>query len=154
MILNAFTVFHVLLSLAGIGTGFVVLYGMLTSKPGEAWTSAFLWTTVATSVTGFMFPVHQFLPSHATGILSLLVLAIAIPARKRFNANGDRRRTYIISSMIALYFNMFVLIVQSFLKVPALHELAPTQSEPPFLIAQLLNLILFVALTTRALAAS
>jgi hypothetical protein len=144
MLLNAFTAFHVILSLIGIIAGFVVVYGMLTARRFGGWTSLFLWSTVATSVTGFMFPVHKFLPSHAVGILSLIVLAVAIWARNRY------RRTYVITSLIALYFNVFVLIVQSFEKVPALKELAPTQSEPPFQVAQLTALVIFIAVGVRA----
>ncbi len=150
MILSAFTLFHVVLSLVGIASGFVVVYGLLTSKWFEGWTSVFLATTVATSVTGFLFPFHQFLPSHGVGILSLIVLAIAILARYRFRLAGGWRRTYVITAVIALYFNVFVLIVQLFLKVPALKAIAPTQSEPPFQVAQLAALLLFAWLGTRA----
>jgi hypothetical protein len=142
--LTTFTVFHVLLSLVGIASGFVVLYGFLTSRRSNGWTQTFLWTTVATSVTGFLFPFHKLLPSHIVGLLSLIVLAICIWSRKRW------RRTYVITAMIALYLNVFVLIVQMFLKVPALHALAPTQSEPPFQIVQGIVLIIFVILTIRA----
>ena len=144
MLLSVFTAFHVILSLIGIIAGFVVVYGMLTARRFGGWTSLFLWSTVATSVTGFMFPVHKFLPSHAVGLLSLIVLAVAIRARNRY------RRTYVITSLIALYFNVFVLIVQLFEKVPALKELAPTQSEPPFQVAQLTALVIFVAVGVRA----
>lgn len=150
MVLSAFTMFHVVLSLIGIGSGFVVLYGLLTSKRLDDWTMVFLTTTVATSVTGFLFPVHHFLPSHAVGILSLIALAIAILARYRFQLAGHWRRAYVITAVIALYFNVFVLIVQLFLKVPSLKEIAPTQSEPPFQLAQLVALILFGALAVRA----
>ena len=140
MVLTAFTIFHVLLSLVGIGAGLVVLYGFFTSQRFPGWTSLFLWTTVATSVTGFFFPIHKLTPGHVVGILSLIVLALAIRARGRW------RRTYVITSVIALYFNVFVLVVQSFEKVPALTALAPTQSEPPFQIAQGVVLLLFVVL--------
>jgi hypothetical protein len=150
MLLRAFTAFHVTLSLIGIVTGFVVVYGMLTARRLDGWTSLFLWTTVATSVTGFMFPVQKFLPSHGVGILSLIVLALAIMARNRYRMSGGWRRTYVITSLIALYFNVFVLIVQLFEKVPALKELAPTQSEPPFQVAQLTALVLFIAVGVRA----
>jgi hypothetical protein len=150
MILSAFTMFHVVLSLVGIGSGFVVLYGLLTSKRLDGWTMVFLTTTVATSLTGFLFPVHHFLPSHAVGLLSLIALAIAILARYRFQLAGHWRRTYVITAVIALYFNVFVLIVQLFLKVPSLKEIAPTQSEPPFQMAQLVALILFGLFAVRA----
>jgi hypothetical protein len=150
MILSAFTMFHVVLSLIGIGSGFVVLYGLLTSRRLDDWTMVFLTTTVATSVTGFLFPVHHFLPSHAVGILSLIALAIAILARYRFRLAGRWRRTYVITAVIALYFNVFVLIVQLFMKVRSLKEIAPTQSEPPFQMAQLVALLLFGVLAVRA----
>ena len=148
--LAAFTLFHVFLSLVGLGTGLVVLYGLLTSQRFDRWTKRFLITTVATSVTGFMFPVRQFLPSHGVGILSLIVLAIAILARYRYHLAGGWRRAYVITALIALYLNFFVLIVQLFLKVPALHALAPAGSEPPFQIAQLALLVLFTLMTIRA----
>jgi hypothetical protein len=150
MILAAFTLFHVVLSLVGIGAGFVVLYGLLTAKLLDGWTRLFLWTTVATSVTGFLFPVHHFMPSHAVGILSLLVLAVAIPARYVFRLAGGWRLTYVVSAVMALYMNVFVLIVQLFLKVPSLKELAPTQSEPPFAVTQLTVLVIFFVLGALA----
>jgi hypothetical protein len=150
MILGAFTLFHVVLSLVGIASGFVVVYGLIASKRLDGWTSLFLWTTVATSVTGFLFPVHQFLPSHGVGIVSLIVLALAILARYRFRLAGGWRRTYVITAVIALYLNVFVLIVQLFRKVPSLNAIAPTQSEPPFQFSQLIALLVFAALATRA----
>ncbi len=152
MILTAFTLFHVGLSLVGIGAGFVVLYGLLASKWSSSSNTLFLTTTAATSVTGFFFPVHHFLPSHAIGIPSLIVLGIAILARYRFLLTGGWRRTYVITALIALYFNVFVLVVQMFEKIPALKALAPTQSEMPFKVAQGVVLLLFVVLTIRAAA--
>src|SRR5579864_8503036 len=148
--LAAFTFFHVALSLVGIASGFVVVYGLLTSKRFDGWTALFLATTVATSVTGFLFPFHHFLPSHGVGIVSLIVLTFAILARYRFRLDGGWRRTYAITAVVALYFNVFVLVAQLFMKVPALKELAPTQSEPPFAVAQLAVLLLFTVLTIRA----
>ncbi len=150
MLLTAFTVFHVLLSLIGIAAGFVVLFGFLTSRKLDGWTLVFLTTTIATSATGFLFPFHHFLPSHAVGILSLFVLGLAVLARYRFHLTGGWLRTYVISSSIALYFNVFVLIAQLFQKVAPLKALAPTQSEPPFQLTQLVVLILFILLTVRA----
>jgi hypothetical protein len=150
MILGAFTLFHVVLSLVGIASGFVVVYGLIASKRLDGWTSLFLWTTVATSVTGFLFPFHQFLPSHGVGIVSLIVLALAILARYRFRLAGGWRRTYVIAAVIALYLNVFVLIVQLFMKVPSLKAIAPTQSEPPFQVSQLIALLVFAVLATRA----
>jgi len=150
MILSAFTFLHVLISLVGIGSGFVVVYGLLASKRLDGWTATFLWTTVATSVTGFMFPVHRFMPSHVFGILSLIALTFAILARYRHRLAGGWRATYVITAVVSLYLNVFVLIVQLFEKVPALKAIAPTQSEPPFQIAQLCALLLFTAIAIRA----
>lgn len=150
MILSAFTLFHVILSLIGIGSGFVVVYGLLASKRLDGWTALFLATTVATSLTGFLFPFHQFLPSHGVGIVSLIVLVLAILARYRFRLEGGWRRTYVITAVIALYLNVFVLIAQLFMKVPSLKAIAPTQSEPPFQMTQLVALLLFAALAIRA----
>lgn len=145
-----YTLVHVLISLAGIGSGFVVLYGLLTGKRLDGWTGLFLVTTVATSVTGFGFPFERLLPSHIVGIISLVVLAVAILARYALHLAGAWRRTYVISAAIALYLNVFVLVVQSFEKVPALRALAPTQKEPPFVVAQLVAMALFVLLTILA----
>ena len=150
--LEAFTVFHVALSLVGILAGFVVMYGLLTSQRLEGWTATFLITTVATSVTGFMFPVHHFMPSHAVGIISLLALGIAIFARYGGHLAGSWRWAYAVTAMISLYLNVFVLIFQGFLKVPALNALAPTQTEPPFKVAQGVVLLIFVVLTIFAAA--
>jgi hypothetical protein len=148
--MTTFTFAHVVLSLIGIFAGLVVMFGLLAAKRLDGWTALFLASTVLTSVTGFLFPFHGFLPAHAIGILSLVVLAVAILARYAFHLAGAWRRTYVITAMIALYFNVFVLVVQSFLKVPALKAMAPTQSEPPFKIAQLVVLALFVVLTILA----
>ncbi len=150
MILSAFTLFHVLFSLIGIGSGLVVLYEFLFSKPLGAWNTVFLTTTVATSVTGFLFPFHHFLPSHAVGILSLFVLGVAILARYRFSLAGGWRKTYVVTSLIALYLNVFVLIAQMFQKIPSLKALAPTQSEAPFKMTQLVVLVLFVVFAISA----
>src|ERR1700730_2256548 len=142
--MGTFVFVHVLLSLVGIFSGFVVLFGMLAAKRLNGWPATFLVTTVATSVTGFFLPAAHFMPSHAIGILSLIVLALAIFARYGRHLAGAWRRTYVISAVLALYFNVFVLIAQTFQKVPALKAIAPTQSEPPFAIAQLVVLVLFV----------
>jgi hypothetical protein len=150
MSLSTFTLVHVLLSLVGIGSGFVVLFGLLTRKRLDGWTALFLATTVATSATGFGFPFDHLLPSHKVGIVSLVVLAIAIVARYPLHLARGWRRVYVISAVMALYFNVFVGVVQAFLKVPALNAMAPTQSEPPFAVAQGLVLILFIALGSIA----
>ena len=145
-----FTLVHVLLSLAGIGAGFVVLFGLIAGKRLDAWTAVFLATTVATSVTGFGFPFDHLLPSHKVGIISLVVLTFTLLARYAFHLAGAWRRVYVITAVIALYLNTFVGVVQSFLKVPALNALAPTQAEPPFAMAQGIVLLLFIVLGTLA----
>jgi hypothetical protein len=141
-----FTFVHVVISLVGILSGLVVLFGLIAGKSLDGWTALFLLTTVATSVTGFMFPFHKLLPSHVVGAISLVVLSIAILARYSRHLAGGWRRTYVISAVIALYLNVFVLVVQLFEKVPALNALAPTQSEPPFKITQIVVLAIFVVL--------
>jgi hypothetical protein len=148
--LATLTFVHVVLSLVGIGSGLVVVYGLLTARRLDSWTAIFLATTVLTSVTGFFFPFERFLPSHAFGIISLIVLAVAIAARYGVHLAGRWRAGYVVSSIIALYLNVFILIVQLFLKVPALNALAPTQSELPFLLTQAVALALFVVLGLAA----
>jgi hypothetical protein len=150
MTTSTFTLVHVLLSLVGIGSGFIVIFGLLTGKRLDGWTALFLATTVATSVTGFLFPFDHLLPSHKVGIISLVVLAVAILARYALHLTGAWRRIYVISALIALYLNVFVAVVQAFMKVPALKAMAPTQTEPPFLVAQIVVLLIFVGLTVVA----
>ena len=144
--MTTFTFVHVVISLAGILSGLVVLFGLIAGKRLDGWTALFLITTVATSVTGFMFPFHKLLPSHVVGAISLMVLAIAILARYSRHLAGGWRLTYVISAVIALYLNVFVLIVQLFEKVPALNAMAPTQSEPPVKITQVVVMALFIVL--------
>ena len=148
--MTTFTLVHVVISLIGIGSGLVVTVGLLSARRFDGWTALFLVSTVLTSVTGFLFPFHGFKPSYGVGIISMIALAIAIFARYGRHLAGGWRRTYAITAMISLYLNVFVLVAQLFMKVPALNVLAPTQSEPPFLITQLVVLILFVALTIFA----
>lgn len=150
MLLKIFTDAHVLISLVGIFSGFVVLYGFMTANQFDGWTSLFLWTTVLTSVTGFFFPYEGFKPSYVVGAVSLMVLAIAIVARYRKHMEGGWRTGYVVTSVMALYLNCFVLLVQLFRRVAPLKTLAPTQTEPPFKIAQLVLLLLFVAITVLA----
>ena len=150
MTTSTYTLVHVLLSLVGIASGLVVVFGLLTGKRLDGWTALFLATTVATSVTGFGFPFDHLLPSHKVGIISLVVLAVAILARYAFHLIGAWRRIYVISAVAALYLNVFVAVVQAFLKVPALHALAPKQTEPPFLVTQLVVLVLFVVIAIMA----
>jgi hypothetical protein len=150
MSLSTFTLVHVVLSLLGIASGLIVVYGLLFGKRLDGWTAFFLVTTVLTSATGFLFPVKHLLPSHIIGLLSLVVLAVAIVARYPRRMEGGWRRIFVVCAMVALYLNCFVFVVQSFLKVPALHALAPNGNEPPFLIAQLALLAVFVVLTIMA----
>jgi hypothetical protein len=150
MTTSTFTFVHVLLSLVGIGSGCIVLFGLLARKRLDGWTALFLASTVATSVTGFGFPFDHLLPSHKVGILSLVVLAMAILARYALHLAGAWRRIYIICAVAALYLNVFVAVVQAFQKVPALNAMAPTQSELPFLLAQIVVLALFVVLAIVA----
>jgi len=145
-----FTFLHVLISLVGIGSGFVVFFGLLGGKRLDGWTALFLVTTVLTSVTGFAFPFDHLLPSHKVGIISLVILALAILARYAFHLAGAWRSTYVVSSALALYLNVFVAVIQAFEKVPALKALAPTQKELPFLVAQLAVLLVFIGLTIFA----
>jgi hypothetical protein len=148
--MSPLTIFHVVLSLIGILSGLVVAFGLLTAKRLDGWTAVFLATTVLTSVTGFLFPFHRLLPSHILGTLSLILLAVAIYARYSRKLAGAWSRTYAATAVLALYFNVFVLIAQLFQKVPALKAMAPTQSEPPFKLTQLVFLVVFVALTVAA----
>ena len=150
MSLAAYTLLHVVISLVGIATGLVVSFGLVTGKGLERWTAAFLATTVATSVTGYGFPFHHLLPSHIVGFISLVVLAVAIAARYAFHLRGAWRRVYAITAVLALYLNVFVAVVQSFLKIPALRALAPKQTEPPFVVSQAIVLLAFVVLATVA----
>jgi hypothetical protein len=144
--LRTLTIAHVVISLVGIGSGFVVMYGLLTANELPVWTAIFLSTTLATSVTGFLFPFQKFTPAMGFGIVSLLALALAIPALYVFQLAGAWRWIYVVGSVLSLYLNVFVGVVQAFQKLPALKALAPKQSEPPFVFAQLAVLVLFVVL--------
>jgi len=150
MFLATYTLFHVVISLVGIVSGLIVLFGLLTERRLDRWTLVFLATTVATSVTGFGFPFQRFLPSHAVGIVSLIALSLAIYGRYPRRLAGAWRRVFVIGAVLSLYLNVFVLVVQLFLKVPALNALAPTQSEPPFQLTQLVALAVFAALGAAA----
>ena len=150
MSISAFTSVHVVLSLVGIAAGLVVLFGMFSSKALDGWTVLFLATTVLTSVTGFFFPSDHILPSHIVGIISLAALVVAILALYVRRLAGPWRWIYIVGAVLALYLNVFVGVVQAFQKVPLLASLAPTQSEPPFLIAQCVVLVIFIVLVIVA----
>jgi hypothetical protein len=144
--LSTFTMLHVIISLIGIVSGIVVLFGLLGSRRMPGWTALFLLTTILTSATGFGFPFTQLLPSHMIGILSLVLLAIACIALYGMKLTGAWRWIYAVTAMIALYLNIFVLIIQGFLKIPALTALAPGNppSGPVFAVVQGLVLVVFV----------
>lgn len=147
---GTFTTAHVIISLVGIATGLYVLAQMLRATLSRGWTTIFLATTIATSVTGFFFHSKAFGPPHAVGAISLVLLAIALVALLARKLHSVWRPVYVGCAVTSLYFNVFVLIVQAFAKIRALHALAPTQAEPPFAIAQGLALILFIALGVLA----
>jgi hypothetical protein len=150
MPLSTFTQLHVIISLIAIGSGIVVVLGMFAAKRLDALTGVFLVTTLLTSLTGFLFPYEGVTPGIILGIISVVVLIPAFYARYGAHLAGTWRGTYVITSVIALYLNLFVLVAQLFKKVPALHALAPTQSEGPFKAAQGTLLILFIIVTVLA----
>ena len=140
MILHIYTIIHVLISLVAIFTGFVVVFGLLAGERLDRRTKWFLVTAVATTITGFFFPFHGFTPAIGLGIISLPFLALTIFARYSKRLAGPWRWIYVIGAVICLYFNLFVLVVQLFEKVSALYAMAPTQTEPPFKLTQLVVL--------------
>jgi hypothetical protein len=146
MILQIYTIVHTLISLIAIFTGLIVVFGMIGCKRLDGWTKWFLITAVATTITGFFFPFHGFTPAIGLGIISMPLLALTIFARYPKHLAGSWRWIYVIGAVICLYFNLFVLVVQAFEKVPALHALAPTQSERPFKLTQLVVLLVSVLL--------
>jgi hypothetical protein len=150
MSLPTFTLLHVVISLVAIAAGVVVVLGMLGSNRLAGWTVLFLATTVLTSATGFLFPFTRLLPSHMVGIISLVVLAVAIVALYVRRLAGAWRWIYVASAVLALYLNVFVLVVQIFLKIPFLTALAPTQTELPFVAVQAVTLLTFIALGVLA----
>ena len=143
---STFTLVHVVLSLIGIVSGIIVVFGMLGANRLPGLTAVFLATTVLTSATGFLFPFTSFGPPQVIGALSLVVLAVAIYALYIGRLAGFWRWLYVIGAMLALYLNCFVAVVQAFQKLPFLQPLAPTQSEPPFVIAQVVVMVIFIAL--------
>jgi hypothetical protein len=154
--LSTFTLVHVIISLIGIAAGFVAMFGMLGSNRMPGWTASFLLFTILTSATGFLIPPllsDKLLPSHVIGILSLVLLAIACVALYGQKLSGAWRWIYVLTALISLYLNVFVLVIQSFLKVPALHALAPSvpPSEPPFAILQGIVLVFFVIVIIGAI---
>lgn len=148
--LPTYTIVHVIISLIGIAAGFIAVFEMIANKPLGLWNQIFLWTTIATSVTGFGFPFAGITPGIVVGVISLAILAVALFALYGRHLIGAWRWVYVVSAIAALWFNVFVLIVQSFQKIGFLKALAPTQSEPPFQIAQGAALVLFVVLAVLA----
>ena len=150
MELPYFTLVHIVISLVGIAAGFGALAGLLAAKLFPRWTALFLVTTVATSATGFFFPFRGFTPAFAVGIISLLVLAVAIYALYTRRLAGAWRKAYVINAVVALYLNVFVLFAQLFQKMPVLKAIAPTQSEPAFAVTQAGVLVVFIVLGITA----
>jgi hypothetical protein len=153
MSLSAFTMVHVIISLIGIASGFVVLSGLLGSNRMAGMTTLFLITTILTNATGFLFPFEKLLPSHIIAILSLVLLAIACLALYGMKLSGAWRWVYVLTALLSLYFNVFVLVIQSFLKIGPLHALAPSipPSEPPFAIVQGIVLVFFIVVIIGAI---
>jgi hypothetical protein len=143
---HLFLQIHVALSLIALVAGLIVLYGLLKGRAFGGWTALFLLTTILTSVTGFPLPPFGFDPPRAVGILSLVLLVVAVASYYLFHLAGAWRWIYVVTAMAALYLDAFVGVIQAFLKIPTLHELAPTQSEPPFVVAQVAVLAFFVIL--------
>ena len=144
MSIPAYTLLHVIITLIAIGSGLIVVGGMFASHRLPCTSALFLFTTVLTSLTGFLFPIHGFTPALGVGIVSCIILGVAL-----FSYYGKRlirawRGIYVVTAIAALYLNVFVLVVQSFIKVAALNALAPTQSEPPFVIAQIAVMLIFI----------
>ncbi|HWA94303.1 MAG TPA: hypothetical protein VG844_06845 [Terracidiphilus sp.] len=148
--LAAFTLVHVVLSLIGIGTGFIAIFGLFSGRVLRGWTGLFLWTTVLTSVTGFLFPFHGVTPGIVLGVLSMIVLLPALFLVYGGSLSGGGRQVYAVCATLAEYFNVFVLFAQLFAKVPVLKAIAPTQSSPAFVTTQLVVLIVFIWLGVKA----
>jgi hypothetical protein len=150
MSVGAFTVLHVVITLVAIGSGLIVVGGMFASHKLPVTTALFLFTTALTSVTGFLFPIHGFTPALGVGIVACVILAVALFALYKEHLAGAWRWIYVITAVVSLYLNVFVLVVQSFVKVSALNALAPTQSEPPFAITQAVVLAIFILIALIA----
>ncbi|HEV7879684.1 hypothetical protein [Bradyrhizobium sp.] len=156
MSLSTFVLVHVIISLVGIAAGFVAMFGMLGSRRMPGWTASFLLFTILTSATGFLIPPllsDKLLPSHIIGALSLVLLAIACFALYGQKLSGSWRWVYVLTALISLYLNVFVLVIQSFLKLGPLHALAPSvpPSEPPFAILQGIVLVFFIIVIIGAI---
>lgn len=146
MSLAAFTVLHLIISMIAIGLGFIVAGGLLASNRMPGWTLWFLVLTILTNATGVLFPFTKILPSHVVAIISLVLLAVAVYALYGKGLSGVWRTVYVVTAMLALWFNVFVLIAQSFQKVALLNVYAPTGAEPPFAITQGVVLVFFIGL--------
>jgi hypothetical protein len=152
MSVHAFTVIHVLISLVGIVVGVIVAFAMVQGQYRPGWTATALLFLILTSVTGFFFHDPTFTPAQGVGIVSLVILAIAVIALYVLHLKGLWRWIYVVTAMIAIYFDCFVGVIQAFQKIDFLHALAPTQStEPAFVVAQLILLVVFVVLGYGAL---
>jgi len=151
MSVGAFTILHVIITLVAIGSGLIVVGGMFASRGLPVTTALFLLTTALTSVTGFLFPIHGFTPALGVGILACVILAVALYALYKEHLVGSWRWMYVMAAVASLYLNVFVLVVQSFVKVSALNALAPTQTEPPFAITQAAVLAIFILITLIAI---
>jgi len=149
--LSAVTAIHIIISLIAIVAGLIVMFGMLGSRPMPGLTAIFLVFTILTSITGFMFPFERLLPSHIIGILSLVLLAVACFALYGMQLEGAWRRIYVLTALLALYLNVFVLAIQGFLKIPVLHALAPGNppNGPSFAVVQGLVLLFFAVMIVR-----
>jgi hypothetical protein len=152
MSIGAFTLLHVVITLVAIGSGLIVVGGLFASHRLPGTTALFLFTTLLTSLTGFLFPIRGFTPALGVGIVACVILAIALFARYGKQLAGPWRWIYVVTAIISLYLNVFVLVVQSFVKVSALNALAPTQSEAPFAIAQAVVLVIFIVIGLIAVA--
>jgi hypothetical protein len=155
MSLPTFTLLHVIISLIAIAAGLIVMFGLLGSKSMPGLTGVFLLFTILTNVTGLLFPFKELLPSYIIAGISLVLLAIACVALYGMNLKGVWRPVYVVTAMISLYFNVFVLVIQSFLKIPALAALAPAvppapPSGPVFAVVQGIVLVFFVVMTIGA----
>jgi hypothetical protein len=147
---GAFTLLHVIITLVAIGSGLIVVGGMFASHKLPGTTALFLFTTALTSVTGFLFPIHGFTPALGVGIVACVILVVALFALYKEHLAGAWRWIYVITAIVSLYLNVFVLVVQSFVKVSVLNALAPTQSEPPFAITQAAVLAIFILIAVIA----
>ena len=150
MSVGAFTLLHVIITLVAIGSGLIVVGGMFSSHKLPGTTALFLFTTALTSVTGFLFPIHGFTPALGVGIVACVILAAALFALYKEHLVGAWRWIYVITAVVSLYLNVFVLVVQSFVKVSSLNALAPTQTEPPFATTQVVVLAIFILIALIA----